>query len=751
MSVQNSQVVQVVPTVDQNVGAPSFSKPSDDILAHIFSYTRPKDVENMILTYSTLRVRILNNDKIWQNIAVQMKIPKFLDSLSWRQIVLVDQPWQRNVPKKTQIKLNRLLHERVCHENPQGIYHLVNSAGVVSVDVKKNKVISTVTKTGELGDYSIRYFNGTQGVASSIVTIGLKRGKFNTLKLAIFDKNLNISQRINISQCPSPSFVKIVKNIIFFECNNIYYFYEIPKITTQYIDIKLSDLKAIKGFSYSINESQINIYQENHIQIYSFDRLNADGLRYFQRNLPNNIQFNDILLIQNVLILMTSTQVSGYDFNENNAQPPVLWNFPHSSDGVVLNLRSPIDNSPIFAIKSIVSTLIFNVFSGKNIGKVEEILNNQVLDVLFLKHNSYNFVNYSSEWFNTQEFQPYPYPVLQPVEPLPLEESEPLKEVPQLDEKTIVENEKAQVNKLKASLEKLKAEVDKDKAFILSEKARMEKEKAEIQKAKLQTVYDKSIVGSEKTRLEKEKAEVNKNKASLVKQKAEIEKVKLQTTYDKAFVDSYQKAQMKNFNAKIEISNIQTEMEQLKLEKIKLRAEKEKMKREIRAEKHARIDPLFSEKDLDLETSLTKEQEPELDGNSGTPELSFDLEADNITEDGVEDVVDRDGVNEDNECEILETLNQHDEALNQSKANLTAALGLNSSSYALQNAKLNYRFLQIKKNKESFIYDLAKRTAIYTLLIFSCFMVHRFVSTKLQLTNVQAYIRRFLEKNKVKL
>ncbi|MBA3722292.1 MAG: hypothetical protein H0W88_07815 [Parachlamydiaceae bacterium] len=722
MSVQNSQVVQVVPMVDQNVGAPSFSIPSDDILAHIFSYTRPKDVENMIRSYSTLRVRILNNDKIWQNIAVQMKIPKFLDSLSWRQIVLVDQPWQRNVPKKAQIKLNRLLHERVCHENPQGIYHLVNSTGVVSVDVKKNKVISTVTKKGELENYSIRYFDGTQGVASSIVTVGLKNGKVELLSLAIFDKILKITKIIMISACPSPRFVKIIKNIIFFECNNIYYFYEVPMNSTRNINISLNDLKAIKGFSYSIHESQINIYQENHIQIYSFDRLNAEGLRYFQRNLPNNIQFKDMLLIQNVLILATPTQITGYDFNENNAQSPVLWNFPHNSEGFGLVLSSSIDDSPLFAIKSIGRTLIYNVFSGKNIGEVEGLLNYH-LDFLFLKHNSFNFVDYSAQWFNTQEFQPYPYPVLQQVEPLPFEEVEPLKVVPQLDEKTIVENEKAMVKRLKADVEQIKAQVAKDKAFILGEK----------------------------TRLEKEKAEVNKNKASLVKQKAEIEKIKLQTTYDKAFVDSYQKAQMKNFNAKIEISKIQTEMAQLSLEKIKLQAEKEKMKKEIRAEKHARIDPLFYEKDLDLETSLTKEQEHELDGNSGTPELAFDLETDNTNEEGVEDVVDSDGVNGDNESEILESPDQHDEALNQSKANLKASLGLNSSSYGLQNAKLNYKFLQIKKNKESFIYNLAKKTAIYTLLIFSCFMVHRFVSTKLQSTNVQVYIRRFLENNKVKL
>ncbi|MBA3723051.1 MAG: hypothetical protein H0W88_11725 [Parachlamydiaceae bacterium] len=547
--------------VPQNFTQTSISKPSEAVLAHIISFMGPKQLANTIETCSELRIRILNNDKIWHNTAIQMRIPKPIRNLSWRDIVLMEQSWLRNIFTKTVHKIETP-GPNFGNEEPLGTFSLYSGTFIESYDSYNKKSIYRGEGKGPLADFFIHYFNGIQGIATKTLTFSISDTTdqtANNFVMTIFNKELKITKTIQIANCPSHYMhkLRLINDTIFFDIawqtGKIHYFYKIPNNSCS---IKLSDLTVIPGFSSSIHDSLVHIYQMNAVQIY-----NVETQTTVQRNIGVTPNLKSMLLIQNTLIQLTDQRMIGKALNDSG-EIVELWNFPKGS---YYRLIPPNDDSHIFAMEDssdYKTFVIFNALTGKELTKIEAEIETdhrgKNLAKIFLKHNSFS---YTQKGFNliVKEFQPYSYPVLKRSESLTLEKEKTAEKTP----------------KLKVGSEKEKSKVNTQKDIA--------QKKKEIQ--------------AEKNKIRAAQAE------SLIKAKANFEDAQLALEYS---LENYQK--------------------------------------------------LKSDKKITV----------------------------------------------------------------------------------------------INKTKDSFIYDLAKRTAIYTLLMFSCFVIHRFVSIQLQTTQVQAFIRRFWEKNNVK-
>ncbi len=436
---------QVVSNTNQNFAASSFSKPSASVLAHIFSYSLPIDICSMINSCSKLRVRIFNNEKIWQNFAVQQKIPRMIDSISCRELFLqvmrLEQPWKRNKFKKTEIKAGNT--QTICQLDSKGMYHSCRLIEIESFDVNNKKVIVRVDLENDSLRGKLKYFNGDKGIASRFLG-----GDEKDIELAVFDKNTKITNKIIIKNCLSePDSLMIIKDTIFFQIEydnrkrKVFYFYEIP--TVKDVTIDLSEIKAIEGFRYTIQESGTYIYQEKHIQIYSFEKLNREGNRCFQIDLPTKIYnqefstYTNYLLIQNVLVTINGKRITGYDFKNPGSESPELWSVTCKKE--IYKAVQAVDGSPLFAITTNFDKYdIYNVLTGKQIGLVAMQEPGEIVTVScvhYLTRNSFSHHKNAYGLFIVKEFEEFAYPVI-PIleeEPLPLpdnkivEEENPIK------------------------------------------------------------------------------------------------------------------------------------------------------------------------------------------------------------------------------------------------------------------------------------------------------------------------------------
>ncbi|MBA3722291.1 MAG: hypothetical protein H0W88_07810 [Parachlamydiaceae bacterium] len=409
----------------------SILSPSDAVIGHIMSFLPPKAVGKILSTCSELRARMLPNETIWRNIATQMKIPRQISQLSWKETVLLDSFWVwGSVFKETKIKLQVNTPPNVpqlCEEGPKRVFHFYNKNAVESHDL--NRVVDNKADNNEkmtqlfysLVDQPKKdqantvYFND----GDKVINVGLgflsqtnmNGEKENTTQIGICDKSGKIERSFKILNCLPISMIKIRRNTIFLCVTDSkypvypdYYFHELPKDLTE---ITFANFTCIRGSCYLESQTHITIFQQKKTYVYDLDEQRKSKLELkdlAQIPFPSKTtdgwytMAHQKLIVNDVMVCLgVFSGLFGFDLKTHK----VIWRNEFFLKENTPKLIPSNDGSHIFAIardskedpdkKGLL--FILNALTGKDIGmkQIDDI--NETDKTIILSYNSIGYLD----------------------------------------------------------------------------------------------------------------------------------------------------------------------------------------------------------------------------------------------------------------------------------------------------------------------------------------------------------------------
>ncbi|MBA3722289.1 MAG: hypothetical protein H0W88_07800 [Parachlamydiaceae bacterium] len=401
----------------------SILSPSDAVFGQIMSYLPPKASGQVLITCSELRSRILQNETIWRNYALHMKISRPFHNFSWRKTVFIDSFWEKGVLKETKVKLQvntPTSIPQLCEEGPKRVFHFYNGNAIESHDLNVNPGENVNNKTkahfhqvleaNNKGN-TICFNDGEKVLGVEIMPDLVHGTKTAKLKIAVYDRNGKIEQSLTVSPCVELDAIRIMKNILILhrKMGDHWSTLLLHPLSKDLVKIKAKEFSCQVSRSHTVSPTHITLFRKTKVYKYNLDEQRIGPLKPKDLELiPISFKKEDIplttrqrLIVQDRIIFLGDRGLFIKDLRtgENLADPNFNSNFDYKNKNTDYLIPSN-DGSHIFGIvhnnpkdpeKN--GLLIFNALNGKQIRKVEISDSNKDYANMKLSYSSIGYLD----------------------------------------------------------------------------------------------------------------------------------------------------------------------------------------------------------------------------------------------------------------------------------------------------------------------------------------------------------------------